>query len=427
LKNGDASICRNAEGERKWAALARFPLVSMDWMLIFLDTQYYPGLYKGRFFTAFAQTFELPEDVQIQNIEGRYVTAECFQHEAKYQILNCGMGSGKTMQTIERLYTEPNVVWVSANIALAENTVRRITGDDWTLYNEVRASEKEKGALNTKDKVMTCINSLHYMQMRIRDDVLVIDEIETLLDKFLDTSFMQHKRLNWLTLVRMFRDAKKVILLDAFITTKTINFIRAIEGSLDDVVVFRCTELAPARTVHYKESLHDMIEDIITKFQDGKKVFLYYPYKKENNKSASKSASSSNKAIISSMRADYNAITERAGKDAETDGVIYNGAESQAVKKRDFKDVNKAWANEALVVTNNVITCGINYENSENPFEYVYLISAPFTAPRDLVQVSYRPRLLTENKIYVYHFDGYANTTNQTTFETWITVPFTRL
>ena len=40
----------------------------------------------------------------------------------KFTIINSGMGSGKTAQTIDYLANHENFVWMTPNIALADNT-----------------------------------------------------------------------------------------------------------------------------------------------------------------------------------------------------------------------------------------------------------------------------------------------------------------
>jgi hypothetical protein len=95
-------------------------------------------------------------------------------------------------------------------------------------YESFRAQEKKEGILKTQDKLIVVLNSLHYITNK-QYDVLVIDEIETLLDKFLG-DFLEHGNLQlktriWQNFIQLFKSAKKIILLDAFITTKTLKLI----------------------------------------------------------------------------------------------------------------------------------------------------------------------------------------------------------
>lgn len=51
------------------------------------------------------------------------------------------------------------------------------------------------------------------------------------------------------------------------------------------------------------------------------------------------------------------------------------------------------------MLTNNIITCGVNYD--EQDFDYKYLFIAPFNTPRDIIQVSYRARHLSTGIIKI--------------------------
>jgi hypothetical protein len=97
----------------------------------------------------------------------------------------------------------------------------------------------------------------------------------------------------------------------------------------------------------------------------------------------------------------FKTITDETGKT----GVFYNADVGDKTKKQ-LKDVNTSWSEKDFIVTNNIITCGINYE--EMDFDYKYLFIAPFNSPRDIIQVSYRARYLSTGIIHV-HYMGKMN------------------
>ena len=213
-----------------WSKLSRFPEVNETRIKTLLH-YYYPHLKKDIHYRSFAQSFNLPEEckVPIETID-----KSCFNGDEKFSIFNVGMGGGKTAQTITYLQQCPEFLWIAPNKALANNTIQRLNQDgiDVFDYLKEKSKAKEQGALNVKDKLIIVLNSIHYLTER-NYEVLVIDEIETLIDKFMD-DFMEQgvkklKKTIRQYFVRLIRNAKKVILLDAFITTKTINLIKSIE------------------------------------------------------------------------------------------------------------------------------------------------------------------------------------------------------
>jgi len=77
-----------------------------------------------------------------------------------------------------------------------------------------------------------------------------------------------------------------------------------------------------------------------------------------------------------------------------------------------LKNVNVSWEKTDFVITNNIITCGVNYENKD--FDYNYLYIASHNTPRDIIQVSYRLRHLNTGIIKICYM-GRMNQQN-----TWL-------
>lgn len=98
-------------------------------------------------------------------------------------------------------------------------------------------------------------------------------------------------------------------------------------------------------------------------------------------------------------------------KSTETDGIFYNADIDDKIKLG-LKNVNESWGDKQFVITNNIVTCGVNYENLD--FDYTYLFIAPHNVPRDIIQVSYRTRHLSSGVIYVNNL-GKMNAPN-----TWL-------
>lgn len=370
---------------QKWTnhfnRLDKFPSVSTDRMITILQ-HFYPHIKKDIHFRKFSQTFQLPID-KIEKIET--INRNCFENREKYSLFNVGMGGGKTAQTISFLKNEPNFLWIAPNKALATNTKKRFEVENIDLchYEEVSTKHKKSGKLKEVDRLIICLNSIHYID-DVKYDVLVIDEIETLLDKFLgdflEQGKLQLKSTVWNTFVNLFRNAKKVILLDAFITTKTVNFINSLEKNVSYKIYERIFE-PQKRTIKYMDDDKAMLHDIIEKIRNGQKLFIFYPYKKQSNN-------------FMSMESMNNVIEMSTGKK----GIFYNADVDDTIKSG-LKDVNTSWEGKDYVITNNIITCGVNYENLD--FDYTYIFIASHNTPRDIIQVSYRTRHLNSGIIKI--------------------------
>lgn len=366
--------------QNHWNKLDKFPPVSIERITTIL-TYFYPHIKKDIHYRKFSQSFFLPSE-NITKIET--ISQTCFETPHKYSVFNVGMGAGKTAQSIDYLKYKHNFLWIAPNRALATNTQKRFEQEDIEVfhYESMNTKQKKEGKLNEQQKLICCLNSIHYIE-KATYDIVIIDEIETLLDKFLgdflEQGKAQLKQRIWNNFLRILRSAKKVILLDAFITKKTINFIQDVETA--SFVIFERIFEPQTRTIKYINSLEAMEQDIVDKVRNNQKVFVFYPYKKRVD-------------LFLSMDDLYNLIYKATGKD----GIYYN-ADVDDVVKKGLKDVNATWSNTNFIITNNIITCGVNYEHMD--FDYVYIYIASHNSPRDLIQVSYRVRHLNSGVIKV--------------------------
>lgn len=371
----------DADKIKKWkeyhfANIHKFPSVTIDQMKMVL-IQFYPKINKNMHFRAFQKSFNF--DAKVIKIPR--LSPKEFAGNEKVSIFNIGMGGGKTAQTVDYLKYKQNFLWIAPMKALCNNTFNRLTESniDAKYYLDFSTKDKKNGCFNNVDKLLIVANSLHYLQQTTYD-IIVIDEIETFIDKWHGT-FMQHKMENWQVFLNVLRKSKKIILLDAFITTKTIHLLESIVGK--DIVVYERILEPVTREVRYIKDFHVCISKIITDIKNGLKPFIFYPYKEQSKMNSS----------YLSMEALYTMIQ----KETNTEGIYYNADIDDSVKLG-LRDVNASWKNKRFVITNAIITCGVNYDLTD--FDNEYLFVSSFTSPRDITQVSYRPRTLNTNIIH---------------------------
>lgn len=376
-----------AKWKMHWSNADKFPSVTFDQAINLLG-YFYPNIKKDLNFRRFAESFKLK--LPIQYIDS--ITPLCFNVPEKFVIFNVGMGGGKTHQTINFLKTTSSFVWVAPNKALAHNTFNRIQESkiDCEHYLQYKTKEKQDGILVNNNNLIIVANSLHYLtyqntfdntQVFKSTDVIIIDEIETLLQKWFGT-FMEHKKENWNVFLHLIRSAKQVILLDAFITRQTLEFIEMIGGTS---VLYQRKNEPVIRTVNYISNVPTMYNNIINDLKLGLRLFIFYPYKNESSKNAS----------FVSMIQLHTMLEGATGKK----GIFYNADIDDKIKLG-LKNVNDSWNQVDFVITNTIVTCGVNYD-CDLHFDKEHLFLSKFSTPRDVIQVSYRPRDLTSNQIDV--------------------------
>lgn len=240
---------------KHWAYLKEFPVVDRDMIVKKILHRYHPEIGTNKYLFNLKRMFHLPLD-KIREVDA-LTKEECLDNVEKVSVLKFGMGMGKTQSTIQYLKTQQDFILLMPNQALGHNIRHRMQqeGIDVAHYNaDYKPSEKKNGGMNVGPKrkkqktdsgvaivepdveeevplngdhrLIVCLNSLFYLDAPGKKfDVLVIDEVETFIDKFLGEFVsggnIKKKQIIWRVFTRLFKMAKKVILLDAFVTMKT--------------------------------------------------------------------------------------------------------------------------------------------------------------------------------------------------------------
>jgi hypothetical protein len=360
-----------------WDNLHKFPKVYQNQIETILYN-FYPNLRTEKHFKNFENLFKLEN---IQKIDS--LNQDIYYSDKKFLCINTGMGSGKTYQTVEYLKDKDNFIWITPNIALAQNTRQRLNQANINVsyYKDFKTSDEKEMKIDKQEKLMICLNSLHYTHEK-KYKILVIDEIETVLNKWFKNSTLEgmNKINNWVRFLEIINNADKVIFLDAFTSKITIDFIESL-GNINNHDIIELKNINVNRNIYFKPSFNSWLNKIIKTIKDNKKTFIFYPFKKG-----------------STPYVDMENFKKIIETQTNKKGVCYHGETDDKILK-DLDDVNTHWENYDFVITNNKINVGINYE--KNDFDSVFLSISSFSSPRDIVQVSYRCRNLKSKNIYV--------------------------
>ena len=136
--------------------------------------------------------------------------------------------------------------------------------------------------MKDQDKLIICLNSLHYTDER-KYKIVVIDEIETLLNKWFNNKTLNDsyalKLANWQRFLDIIKNADKVILLDAFTSKLTIDFINSVETIKNNYNIIELKENNVNRKIFLKSSFESWVNSIIETLKENKKAFIFYPFK----------------------------------------------------------------------------------------------------------------------------------------------------
>ena len=82
---------------------------------------------------------------------------------------------------------------------------------------------------------------------------------------------------NWAKFKELINSSKKVILLDAFTTTKTINFMNNM--NIKDIITYT-SDARPQQKILHQYTRYDMtVNNIIKDLDNGKKLYVFYAFK----------------------------------------------------------------------------------------------------------------------------------------------------
>lgn len=396
----DLSLCQEFEDRNP-----TFSLHIRRYHIIALLECFYPNIKNDQNLRRFKDAHDIEETVKINS---PWMSVDDFS-DKKYHIVDIGMGGNKTGATIDYLKNINSFAWVSPRRTLATDTKARLmtNGIDAVDYRKVK---KKKTEMINHDKLIINAESLHYLNDPTEKNkckkfnVVVIDEIETVNNtwKSKDTHKNNFEE-NWRIFKQLLLNADKVILLDAFMTKKTIDLIKSLEKKEIEIYkalprdIKRSVKLVGAlKTKHHKRtSFQVWLDMIINDIKKGKKPFIFYPHKTGNSK-------------MKSIEEIKMTICFNTGINPDEIPIYHADVSDKRVLQ--LSNVNDIWKNAKAVICNSSITVGVSYDrNDEHQFDNIYMGWASFLLARDMIQATARPRHLKEGNIYVFKCSGITN------------------
>ncbi len=356
-----------------------------------------------------------------------YLPVEMIKNiKKKYILLSTGLGQGKTWDTqiLTREIIERNqfgkVLYICNRIALKEDILGKFIdtekfnlGEDTYDYKDIKSGRKVLPH-SSSYVLLTTLESLPQFA-HTGYDLVVVDECEAVNMTFLTDSMKSTLPGNrYEQVVNAYGDllttAKKVIMCDGLLMTRTMKFIDDIEGMTDfknyhlyHTIVSNNKNLQGRSIIYYRDDpkcsahyrfMNDLLEEILK----GKRVYLFMPHLTGKS---------------SPLK-----ISREKGKDVEGQGVFllkkyfmeYCKLSEDDIKlhygnssnNKKLQNVNAYWSDGKLVLSTSCITNGVSYDNTKSVYDSVWLLTdSSFISARDTAQISARMRYLREYEIRV--------------------------
>jgi hypothetical protein len=243
----------------------------------------------------------------------------------------------------------------------------------------------KKESVISEDRLVIQMESLHKLDKTIKYDAVIIDECSSVFAEMSSTTMLKTLDV-YQTLLRVVKDASKVLYCDGFILNNTLDFCRGVKQDGEEIVCVHNTVPSNNREAIQVEN-GEFDDMVMKKFIVGGKTYVC---------STSKTHLKTLEVKIETWLkhcTDKNILKE------DREYIFYHSENSKAINNT-LKDVNKIWATLRLVGTTPKITVGISYDGKDFDDCFIDASNANGATPRDILQMANRIRHLKSNTMY---------------------------
>jgi len=324
------------------------------------------------------------DDIKIIEEKSEYVSQKGTPDENnilddnKFMILYAYLGRGKTTaikrmileKKYERyLFLSPRVsfsLFISQEFEIDNYTDALLDKDDINRVN-----------ISKSNKLIISVESIQKIKIDNNYQCIFLDESEAILNQF-SSPTMKSKYLECYNILNeLIINAEKVVCADAFLTNRTIKFIK----SYNKPITMIKNNTAPIKREAVRLTYEDLEKQLIKELTEKKKAYIC----------------SSTKKQLELIEAGKKFMPEIFSK-----SLMYFGGYKREDKmfKESLKHINTTWKNASFVGTTPTNTIGCSY-SVNNDFDNVYMMCPfPTCSVRDMFQMMMRVRHIKENKMY---------------------------
>ncbi len=329
-------------------------------------------------------TFKMTQEIIKSRYNGTATDIKKMVKENQVIAIKAPMGCGKSYD-LRKIFEErdnygdyvyPSICYYSCKRAFASSMVADFEEHGFVNYLDV----EEKHTIKDIDRIICSVESIHWA--RDKYDIVIIDESESIADNLMGEMFKKNKPIECsINIYDMIKNSSKVMIMDAYITTRSFNMIKDIMGK--DIENKKC---------HY----------LINEYQYEPRE--YYDLDKELFVNAIKAHIEEGKrcAVVCGSKK----LSEYIKDSVECDMKAYDNSNPLP----NTCDVNKEWRDCQLLIYTPTITAGISYDpkvNGKKDIEkhfdnlFIYCVNKGSCHFRDTIQAHKRVRDFKSNKVYI--------------------------
>lgn len=326
-------------------------------------------------------------------IASKWLSKADINNDVKISYLSIKMGGNKTGSVIDYIneyYKDLRVLFISPRIALSNDIMGRMKEShlEFANYKDI----KNKSDLQYFTKLICSINSIHYLADAVNYDLVIVDEIETIWPSFKGEARTHGKNVNanWNTFMNILTNSKKVIVMDALMSRKTLQVIGQPK---DNYEIITLEEEQESRDyIKYRPREEDLwFNKIRTSLVNGEKIIIFMPYKMVNTNSKRHHLAGVNE-LVKWLCNELNLT--------ENEDIIGYYAEAKENKEALTK-IQEIWGRAKCIVANTCIAVGNNYSGDD--FDKIFAYFSNWVETRDFIQFLYRVRNPKEKTMHIYY------------------------
>ena len=328
--------------------------------------------------------FDMPHYENKKVVNKRYLEEEDFNMDHEVSFIKSPMGTGKSYNIHSLQKQFKKIVYLSSKRAFATAMGKEFQQDGFFNYIDLTISERFDC-----DKIIISLESFHQINPN-NIDLLIVDESESIFN-VIGSHTLQVKGEglnNLLVFEKAVRTAKKVLVMDAFLSKRSFNAINTIRPSAKSGLTIN--EWKPAkRTATLCENKDTMYFNLKECLKNGERCVV---------------VSGSKKFAIQLVAG---AIEDKLINGTVDNDGIYSGSEAKLYHSGNPLDlsakVNEEWNECKLLCYSPTITCGVSYDNPKAKFDrlFVYMPNKFSACFRDATQALKRVREFTKDNIFI--------------------------
>ncbi len=342
-------------------------------------------------FNNFNKIYNLLYKLNLDKIEqindsSQYLNSEYLKTEHKHNIIHAKMGGGKTQGTNELLKSQK---YKSCLFLSSRQTFANFVKGEFTIFDNYIGKTIEE--IKQSKFLIISIESLQKINIKNNYELIVCDEIETLLANLSSDTMGKRTYKNFKIFKELIKKSKKVLYMDAFISNRTIDFVKGMSDDLKSIKYIKNLEIynpVNAQEIVYKSEIS--FEFVLNKILLGKKIYVSF---------------SSNRKLkefydfLINRKDENSLLNEKFIKNI----LIYN-SDTTKEESNSLEKINISWKEATMVLTSPKITVGCSYNpegDRENPtFDLIINFAVHSCTARDMMQNNKRVRNVKQEGMY---------------------------